>query len=104
MENKKKSEKRILQEGFLSNLLAGFLGYSIGKDQGKIEIKRSIFGKPNVSSERAATKEQMKRDDELKRLLNKFSSSSTDLFRYVKRHRKRGGVYENLFRKLQEFY
>lgn len=101
---KKKTEKQLLQEGFLSNLLSGFLGYSIGKDQGKIEIKRSFFGKPNISSEREATKEQMKRDDELKRLLTKFSSSSTDLFQYVKRNRKKGGVYENLYMKLAEFY
>lgn len=99
---KQKSEKQILQEGFLTNFLGGVLAYGFlkGSDDRKkrIELTRSIEG------QKKDTTKQMKKDDELKRLLLKFSSTSSDLFSYVKRKRKDGDVYERLYQKLAEFY
>lgn len=99
MEQKKKSEKRILQEGFLTNFLSGVLlgGFIAGKKPDH-EIVRGIDG------EKKQTKDQVKKDYELKRLLDKFSSTSTDLYRYCKKNKDKGGAYERLYIKLSEFY
>ncbi len=99
---KKKSEKVIFQEGFLKNFLGGALVYGFLKGSqdrlDRVELKRG------VDSEKERTKTQMKKDNELKRLLEKFSSTSTDLFQYVKKNKDKGGVYLHLYTKLAEFY
>lgn len=99
---KKKNEKQILQEGFLTNFLGGVLAYGFLKGSNdrrqQIELTRSITG------QKKSTVKQMKKDDELKKLLLKFSATSSDLFSYVKRKRKDGDVYERLYQKLAEFY
>lgn len=97
-----KNEKRILQEGFLTNFLGGVLAYGFLK--GSEEKKKKIELTRSFGEQKKETAKQMKKDDELKRLLEKFSATSSDLFSYVKKNRKKGEAYERIYQKLAEFY